>query len=201
MSDLKAKAEARRAKILARDSASKRTVSAVMDIPEEVEVSRISILSFFIRLMTNDVQDLNLQIGPTTPKERPLAARRRLVNKDDSESTSVSEKVRSEGSEETDAPSSSSVTESKEDSKTAELKLPPKKTLEEIEREVAENTANFDENTLGKTKEDNTTTTDEKKQQLETVVQKVVQKSILDGPALMRIVRLLFIVTMAFYSG
>lgn len=140
-----------------------------------------------------------MPIGPSTPKERPLAARRRLVSTKSMESMDTNESSADGAPSATDADDKPSTEENVE-KKESSLKLPPKKTLEEIEREVAENTAKFDEKALGKNKASEEAQSQDR-QQLDTVAQKVVQKQSFDASSLMRLMRVLFIFIMAFYTG
>lgn len=161
MSDARAKAEARRAKILAREK--KTTISAVISTEED---------------------DLYANLTEVKGKERPIAARKSLIESKATETPGKSDEPNAEQSE-----PSSPVPMSREDSILAEAlaevvepttptnvnkekkyKLPPKKSLEEIEREVAENTKKFDEKTLNIKPTDgdkDSTTINDKKDEVE----------------------------------
>jgi hypothetical protein len=95
-----------------------------------------------------------MALAETKGKERPLAARRTVIAKATEEDSKIVPKSAEDdpdvpgligSTDETDAGSSVSAEKS-----SSSMKLPPKKTMEEIEREVAENTKKFDERTLGK---------------------------------------------------
>eukprot|EP01031_Cornospumella_fuschlensis_P024746 gene24746-29902_t len=221
MSDAKAKAEARRAKILARDSTRSRTVAAVVELDSE------------------EAPEINLSIGPTTPKERPLAARRSFIRQK-TEELQPTEDTKTEKDTETDSDVKDTKTEKdvkdttsdnnqSKDTKTensaqgevedtttsssAKLQLPPKKSLEEVEKEVAEYTQKFDANMTSvkapkktttatattTTTEETTATTTTTAKDAPLVLQK--KKSNVDGAAVMRLVRLLMLVCLAAYTG
>lgn len=76
-------------------------------------------------------------------------------------------------------------------------KLPPPKTLEEIEREVAENTAKFDRNMSFRS---NSKLTPERLAQLEQLAQRKNSSSV-EPSNLMRLIRLLVIGLLAAYTG
>jgi hypothetical protein len=82
-------------------------------------------------------------------------------------------------------------------SKSSLPKLPPPKTLEEIEREVAENTAKFDRNMSFRS---NNKLTPERLAQLEQLAQRK-NTSTVDPSNLMRLIRLLVIGLLAAYTG
>eukprot|EP01031_Cornospumella_fuschlensis_P032507 gene32507-39303_t len=220
MSDAKAKAEARRAKILARDSSRSRTVAAVVELDSE------------------EAPEINLSIGPTTPKERPLAARRSFIRQK-TEEIQPTEDTKTEKDPETESDLKDTKTEKdvkdttadknqSKDTKTensaqvevdntatsssAKLQLPPKKSLEEVEKEVAEYTQKFDANMTSvkapkkptttattTTTEETTTATATTAKDAPLVLQK--KKSNVDGAAVMRLVRLLMLVCLAAYTG
>lgn len=79
----------------------------------------------------------------------------------------------------------------------SETKLPPPKTLEEIEREVAENTAKFDRTMSFRS---NSKLTPERLAQLEQLAQKKGTSSV-DPSNLMRLIRLVVIGLLAAYTG
>lgn len=235
MSDAKAKAEARRAKILARDS-SKRTVSAVPAGEED--------------------DALYANLGEIKGKDRPIAARRNLIRStsqidtdaiggvtsepttpmgdktekksdgdfdavatNDISSTTVATEENKSASDKDDkkdavdsaVPTETPVKSSSESSssnvtaqsnssispKSSTSKLPPPKTLEEIEREVAENTAKFDRNMSFRS---NNKLTPERLAQLEQLAKQKKSASV-DPSNMMRLVRLLVIGLLAAYTG
>jgi hypothetical protein len=223
MSDAKAKAEARRAKILARDS-SKRSVSAITPGEED--------------------DSLYANLGEVKGKERPIAARRNLiksVSQIDSEAIASSSepstpKEKTNGADESESgsnlveppakdavetePKPATVNSEINDKKTTPIKnssdetqeqgtqspvypksslpkLPPPKTLEEIEREVAENTAKFDRNMSFRS---NSKLTPERLAQLEQLAQRKNTSSV-EPSNLMRLIRLLVIGLLAAYTG
>jgi hypothetical protein len=151
---------------------------------------------------------LNLNIGPTAPKERPLAARRSFIQSKTTEGESLSpsksdasldtikdeevkEKVEETPTKEKEAAPTSTITPSSSSSKSS--KLPPPKTLEEVEREVAENTAKFDSSTLTKKAE-------AKAAKINLNLQSKA-KSNIDANSIMRLVRFIMIVLLASYTG
>lgn len=81
MSDARAKAEARRAKILARDS-SKRTIEAIV-APEDDVCLKLCLLSYlfflFVKIICFSKDALYANLGEVKGKERPIAARRNLI--------------------------------------------------------------------------------------------------------------------------
>eukprot|EP01033_Poteriospumella_lacustris_P013123 gene13123-9398_t len=214
MSDAKAKAEARRAKILARDS-SKRTVSAIVAGDED--------------------DALYANLGEVKGKERPIAARRSLirsvsqVDTDAASTASAPNTPKEKGGVEGDNAEVEGETPQKDDSTSntedktekeqanessevavepksplpktsepkSETKLPPPKTLEEIEREVAENTAKFDRTMSFRS---NSKLTPERLAQLEQLAQKKGTSSV-DPSNLMRLIRLVVIGLLAAYTG
>lgn len=91
--------------------------------------------------MPNTIQEINLTIGPTTPKERPLAARRSFIRQTvkTPDTREVSE-IECSGNEDAEPKTEATATSVKD----TKLSLPPKKSLEEVEREVAEHTQKFD---------------------------------------------------------
>ena len=98
-----------------------------------------------------------MSIGPTTPKERPLAARRSFIRQkteeiQPTEDTKTEKDVKdttSDNNQSKDTKTENSAQGEVEDTTTsssAKLQLPPKKSLEEVEKEVAEYTQKFDAN-------------------------------------------------------
>eukprot|EP01040_Poterioochromonas_malhamensis_P001544 gene1544-1634_t len=211
--DVKAKAEARRAKILAREKS--KTVSA---------------------LPTTEDEDLLLSLGESKAKERPLAARRNLIESVTVKTDDDLADTKEENSSSTavDSANAGELTPKKETTENSgeglsekkSVKFPPKKTLEEIEREVAENTKKFDEKTLGKKSDENDKDTSEKKKKdskekegnsddkdkegskqntsdksSKVVKLKPVQKYSIEPSTAMRILRLILIVFCATWTG
>lgn len=82
--------------------------------------------------------------------------------------------------------------------KSSSVKLPPPKTMEEIEREVAENTAKFDRNMSYRST--STKLTPERVAQLEQLAKRKTSGSV-DPSNLMRLVRFLVIGLLAAYTG
>lgn len=165
MSDAKAKAEARRAKILAREN---KNVSAVSVDPA---------VTLFDSYLGLDCNAISKDETASVSKERPLATRRSYVNalakgdnsskeEDDSkENTAQSTIDTSQSNSEPDQVDSSDkyvhknpeVDSKKEDSPKLtekEVEFTPKH-VREIEKEIAENTAKFDAQTLKKSEEKN----------------------------------------------
>lgn len=227
--DVKAKAEARRAKILAREKS--KTVSALPTT--EDEVGKECVVNSSVKCV---LQDLLLSLGESKAKERPLAARRNLIEsvtvKTDDDSADIKEE--NSASTAVDSANAGELTPKKESTENSgeglsekkSVKFPPKKTLEEIEREVAENTKKFDEKTLGKKSDENDKDTSEKKKKdskekegnsddkekegikqntsdksSKVVKLKPVQKYSIEPSTAMRILRLILIVFCATWTG
>lgn len=192
MSDARAKAEARRAKILAR---------------ENKKVSAIS---------TDEGDEISVSTEASKPKERPLASRRNLVNKtisskdnedihesnnnnDNKEENSVEKEDSVEKIVEEVKETKSSELESIKDKIDDKSSLKPeikyvKKTLKEIEKEVAENTAKFDANVL---KKEN----DKEKEKKKIVKKKVEIRDNFQPAAIKRLIRLVFIIIVAYFTA
>lgn len=171
MSDAKAKAEARRAKILARAT---NKVTAVMPTEEEAAAAAVD-------------DSIYLNLAETKGKERPLAARRSFISSSPmKEEGTAGEEADGTNEAEASTPTkeaSSPKDKEGDDEKPEEAVTPEKpaaekkeevkeevattssgksikyvaKSLEEIEREVAERTAAFDKKTLGGKKKEETT--------------------------------------------
>lgn len=205
MSDAQTKAEERRAKILAR---SNRKVSAVSAVTEEELV----------------YQTLTEVSGT---KSRPLAARRNFISKVQSEGsledkTSVDEKEKDDevnsSKPTSSAPSSEASSPVKEDKEEKEekeegkekklsaaqrykekikSKLPPKKTIEEIEKEVAENTKKFDE----ELKKNNVKNDEEKTEKIIKNIEKAHSKRIINSNSILKLFRIFIIILFATNTG
>lgn len=254
MSDARAKAEARRAKILAREM----KVSALgtddisLPLPSNTSVNKKIIMDINNNSGDNVIAEGDTVIDASTSdnsistattssisiKERPIAARRHLiksvtlttvsdsainsidntaittdsienvaaiVNHDDPEDESIEQFEKKDNAA---APSSSSAAASK--GSTSKLVI-TKKTLKEIESEVAQNTAAFDAKTLSKgttpdhKKDTNaaTTTTDDDATTLKKSQQLKINKlpSNIQPSSVMRLVRLVIIVLLGLYQG
>jgi len=257
MSDARAKAEARRAKILAREM----KVSALgtddisLPLPSNTSVNKKIIVDInntgdnvIVEGDTKiDATDNSISPATTTSisiRERPIAARRHLIksatlttvsdsvntNSDSIDNTAITtdstgknasivnhddpEVESIEQFEKRDAvvPSSSSSSSSKSSpSKDSKSKLViAKKTLKEIESEIAQNTAAFDAKTLSKgttpdeKKDAHATTTDDdatalKKSQQQLKLNKL--PSNIQPSSVMRLVRLVIIILLGLYQG
>ena len=168
-----------------------------------------------------------LSLTESKPKERPLAARRSYIQTKTEDSPvesdaavtpvpSSSEKSPKEGtSAGSDKPQEKDETkevtsQTKETAKKSEssevttptsstaIKFPPAKTLEEIEKEVAENTAKFDNKTLGKETDES-----KKKKIIQQKLAKVKgeKKFHLEANSVMRLIRLILIIFLGVFTG
>lgn len=255
MSDARAKAEARRAKILAREM----KVSALgtddisLPLPSNTSVNKKIIVDINNNSGDNVIAEGDTVIDASTSdnsistattssisiKERPIAARRHLiksvtlttvsdsaidsidntvittdsianvaaiVNHDDPEDESIEQFEKKDAAA---APSSSSAAASK--GSTSKLVI-TKKTLKQIESEVAQNTAAFDAKTLSKgttpdqkkdTNAATTTTDDDDATALKKSQQLKLNKlpSNIQPSSVMRLVRLVIIVLLGLYQG
>lgn len=255
MSDARAKAEARRAKILAREM----KVSALgtddisLPLPSNTSVNKKIIVDInntgdnvIVEGDTKiDVTDNSISPA-TTPsisiRERPIAARRHLIksatlttvsdsvntNSDSIDNTAITTDSTGKNSsivnhddpevesieqfEKRDAvvPSSSSSSKSSPSKDSKSKLVIAKKTLKEIESEIAQNTAAFDAKTLSKgttpdeKKDAHATTTDDdatalKKSQQQLKLNKL--PSNIQPSSVMRLVRLVIIILLGLYQG
>mmetsp|Transcript_67898 Transcript_67898/g.133547 ORF Transcript_67898/g.133547 Transcript_67898/m.133547 type:complete len:410 (+) Transcript_67898:17-1246(+) len=166
MSDARAKAEARRAKILARESSMK--VTAIGDdltLPVEGKAQERPLAKR--RNLVKAISEKSLDVDCATPTKGDAPTTEDEVSKTEETPTKDDVKVGDEKeakkvldddpevesieqhSEKQDDTSASSPTPKSQEEKEALLKkLSPKKTLKEIEEEVARNTAKYDEDTL-----------------------------------------------------
>jgi hypothetical protein len=199
-----------------------------------------------------------MSLTDTKGKERPLAARKSLIaakteeeNKDEpstpvvkaAEKTEKTEGGADEGTDKSEVKSEETKSEAGEglsknnsttdlstpSTKEKKVKFPPAKTLEEIEREVAENTKKFDERVTGvkeeegskknkktEDKEDETKSekseksTDKgetkpvetkKEEQLKKFASKVIPKYTIEPSTAMRFLRLFLIIAIAAFTG
>lgn len=138
-----------------------------------------------------------------TPKKEEKPFSESSSDKKEGETKADDEKSKEGGAESAKKESDKSSGDSEktpDTPKSSSVKLPPAKTLEEIEREVAENTAKFDKKTLaGKGSKDSKATAD-KAAKLKLLAQ-AKEKVPVDPSNLMRLLRLVLVAALAAFTG
>jgi hypothetical protein len=151
-----------------------------------------------------------VNIGEAKPKERPLAARRTFIQSSPSRSSDIpidnetfpeDSKSELEIKDAVEIKDDGATDASVEVKETASSKLvTPNKTLEQIEKEVAENTAKYDKNILKKDDKKGSG----KQEKAVVRVKKLSKKDKvleIEPTSVMRFLRLLMIILLASYTG
>lgn len=156
-----------------------------------------------------DTDAVSTTSAPNTPKEKGAAEgnnveesdKKEAVDetpqKDDAANNNEDKTEKEQGKESSEVITEAKSPLPKPSEPKSETKLPPPKTLEEIEREVAENTAKFDRTMSFRS---NSKLTPERLAQLEQLAQKKGTSTV-DPSNLMRLIRLVVIGLLAAYTG